>query len=138
MWVRGPAPEAASREAKASPDGKWEVFIRNYNVCLRDKEKKEETILSRDGSEGNYYTYESLRWSPDSKRIAAYRLKRGYHRVIQYVESSPADQLQPKYHTMEYAKPGDAIDIERPVLFLVDSKARIEIDDALFPNPYEM
>jgi len=138
MWTRGPAPEAASREVKTSPDGKWEVFIRNYNVVLRDKETKEETILSRDGSEGNYYTYESLRWAPDSKKFAAYRLRRGYHRVIQYVESSPADQLQPKYHTMEYAKPGDAIDIEKPALFLVDSKARIDIDDALFPNPYEM
>lgn len=138
MWERGPAPEAASKEAKTSPDGKWEVFIRNYNVCLRDKEKKEETILSRDGSEGDYYTYESLSWSRDSKKIASFRLRRGYHRVIQYVESSPADQLQPKYHTMEYAKPGDAIDIERPVLFLVDAKARIEVDDALFPNPYEL
>ena len=138
MWERGPRPEAASKETKTSPDGKWEVFIRNYNVCLRDKEKKEETILSRDGSEGNYYTYESLSWSRDSKKIAAMRLRRGYHRVIQYVESSPADQLQPKYHTMEYAKPGDALDIERPVLFLVDTKAGIEVDDALFPNPYEL
>ena len=138
MWERGPAPEAASRETKTSPDGKWEAFIRNYNVVLRDKEKKEETILSRDGSEGNYYTYESLRWSPDSKKLVVFRLRRGYHRVIQYVESSPADQLQPKYHSMEYAKPGDALDIERPVLFLVEGKARIEVDDALFPNPYEL
>jgi hypothetical protein len=138
MWVRGPAPEAASSEVKTSPDGQWEAFITNYNVGLRNKETKDEALLSRDGSEGNYYTFASLRWAPDSKRIAGYRLRRGYHRAIQYVESSPSDQLQPKYHTMEYAKPGDAIDIERPVLFLVDTKARIEIDDALFPNPYEM
>ncbi len=137
-WEIGPAPEAASKGVKTSPDGKWEAFIRNYNVCLRDKEKKEETILSRDGSEGNYYTFESITWAPDSKKLVALRLRRGYHRVIQYVESSPADQLQPKYHTMEYAKPGDALDIHRPVLFLVDTKARIEIDDALFADPYEL
>jgi dipeptidyl aminopeptidase/acylaminoacyl peptidase len=137
-WERGPAPEAASKERKTSPDGKWEAFIRNYNVCLGDKEKREETILSRDGSEGNYYTFESITWAPDSKKLAVMRLRRGYHRIIQYVESSPADQLQPKYHTMEYAKPGDALDIERPVLFRVDTGARIEVDDALFPNPYEL
>jgi dipeptidyl aminopeptidase/acylaminoacyl peptidase len=137
-WEMGPAPEAASKESKTSPDGKWEAFIRNYNVCLRDKEKKEETILSRDGSEGNYYTFESITWAPDSKKLAVMRLRRGYHRIIQYVESSPADQLQPKYHTMEYAKPGDALDINRPVLFLIDSRARIDIDDALFANPYEL
>jgi dipeptidyl aminopeptidase/acylaminoacyl peptidase len=139
MWERGPAPQAASEETKASPDDKWEAFIRNYNVCIRSKDdKKEEFILSQDGSEGNYYTYASIAWSPDSKKLAAYRLRRGYHRVRQYVESSPEDQLQPKYHTMEYAKPGDAIDIEKPVLFHVETKKMIDIDDALFSNPYEM
>jgi dipeptidyl aminopeptidase/acylaminoacyl peptidase len=138
MWERGPAPEAASKETKSSPDGQWEAFIRNYNVGLRDKAKKAEFILSRDGSEGNYYTFESISWAPDSKKLVVMRLRRGYHRVIQYVESSPADQLQPKYHTMEYAKPGDALDIERPVLFSVEAKTGIEIDDALFGNPYEL
>ncbi len=39
---------------------------------------------------------------------------------------------------MEYAKPGDVLDIERPVLFSVDAKSGTEIDDALFPNPYEL
>jgi dipeptidyl aminopeptidase/acylaminoacyl peptidase len=138
MWEQGPAPQAASKEWKASPDGKWEAAIRNYNLALREKGKKEETLLSRDGTEGDYYTFDSIAWAPDSKKLAAYRLRRGYHRVIQYVESSPADQLQPKYHKMEYAKPGDALDIERPVLFGVDAKSRIEIDDALFADPYEL
>jgi dipeptidyl aminopeptidase/acylaminoacyl peptidase len=138
MWERGPAPEAASKGTKTSPDGKWEAFIRNYNLGLREKATKAEFILSRDGSEGNYYTFESVAWAPDSKKLVALRLRRGYHRVIQYVESSPADQLQPKYHAMEYAKPGDALDIERPVLFAVDAKTGIEVDDALFSNPYEL
>ncbi len=132
----GPPAEAASKEAKASPDGKWEVFIKNYNVFLRSKDKKDETALSFDGSEGNYYTYRSLVWSPDSKMLAAYRLRPGYHRFIQYIESSPVDQLQPKYSTMEYAKPGDALDINQPVLFHVDAKKQINIDSSLFPNPY--
>jgi dipeptidyl aminopeptidase/acylaminoacyl peptidase len=138
MWERGPAPEAASKGTKASPDGQWDAFIRNYNLCLRDKTSKAEFTLSRDGSEGNYYTFDSIAWAPDSKKLAALRLRRGYHRVIQYVESSPADQLQPKYYTMEYAKPGDALDIERPVLFSVEGKTGTEIDDALFANPYEL
>jgi len=138
MWERGPAPQAASKDAKASPDGKWEAVIKNYNVYIRSKDKKEEFALSWDGSEGNYYTYASIVWSPDSKKLAAYRLLRGYHRVIQYVESSPADQLQPKYASMEYAKPGDALDIDQPVLFQVDAKKLINIDNSLFPNPYDM
>jgi len=119
IWVKGPAPQAASTESKTSPDGKWEAFILNYNVWVRIKEKKDEFALSQDGTEGDYYTYASITWSPDSKKIAAYRLRRGYHRMIRYVQSSPADQLQPKYISMEYAKPGDSLDVERPVLFLV-------------------
>jgi len=138
MWERGPAPQAASEEAKESPDGTMEAFIKNYNVYIRTKDKKDDSALSFDGSEGNYYTYGSIVWSPDSKKIAAFRLRRGYHRVIHYIESSPGDQLQPKHHTMEYAKPGDALDIELPVLFLVDGKKQIPVGNALFPNPYSI
>jgi dipeptidyl aminopeptidase/acylaminoacyl peptidase len=138
VWVRGPAPQAASTESKTSPDGKWEAFIRQYNVWLRTKDRKEEFALSQDGTEGDYYTYASISWSPDSKKIAAYRLRRGYHRIIQYVQSSPLDQLQPKYPSMEYAKPGDNLDVERPVLFHVDSRKRFFVDVALFPSPFEL
>lgn len=138
MWERGPAPEAASAAAKTSPDGKWEAFIKNYNIYIRTKDKKEEFALSCDGSEGDYYTYASLTWSSDSKKLAVYRLRRGYHRIIHYVESSPADQLQPKHWSMEYAKPGDALDIDQPVLFHVETKKQINIDNRLFPNPFDL
>ena len=134
----GPPAQAASPEAKTSPDGKWEAYIKNYNVYLRTKDKKEDYALSLDGSEGNYYVYRSILWSPDSKKLIATRLKPGYHRMIQYIESSPADQLQPKYSTMEYAKPGDALDLDQPVLFLVETKKQVPIDNALFPNPYDL
>ncbi len=138
MWQRGPVSQAASEETKASPDCKMEAFIKNYNVYIRPKDKKEESALSFDGSKGNYYTYASIAWSPDSKKLAAYHVRPGYHRVIQYVESSPDDQLQPKYHKMEYAKPGDALDVEQPVLFLIDAKKQVNIDNSLFPNSYNI
>jgi dipeptidyl aminopeptidase/acylaminoacyl peptidase len=54
------------------------------------------------------------------------------------VESSPKDQLQPKVSLQFYPKPGDAVDIDRPVLFHVDPAKQVAIDTALFPNPYEM
>ena len=125
-------------QPKPSPDKAWEAFIRNYNIFLRTKDKKEEFALSFDGSEGNYYVLNSIVWSPDSKNLAAYRVRPGYHRKIQYVESSPSDQLQPMYSTIEYAKPGDTVDLEQPILFLIGAKKQIEIDNSLFPNPYDM
>src|SRR6266487_210869 len=43
-------------QPKASPDGAGEAFVKNYNIYLRSKDKKEELALSFDGSEDNYYT----------------------------------------------------------------------------------
>src|SRR4030095_11526650 len=123
---------------KRSPDGMWEVFVKNYNVYVRTKDKKEEFALSYDGSENNNYDFNSIAWSPDSKAIAAFRVRPGYHRKIQYIQSSPTDQLQPKYSTIEYAKPGDTLDLEQPVLFLMSNRQQIAVDSTLFPNAYEM
>ncbi|MBK6795709.1 MAG: DPP IV N-terminal domain-containing protein [Acidobacteria bacterium] len=125
-------------EPKISPDGKWEAVVKNFNVWVRSKDKKEAFALSYDGSEGNYYTLASVVWSPDSKMVAAYRVRPGYRRKVDYVESSPADQLQPKFSSKDYAKPGDALDLPQPVLFHIESKMRLAIDNSLFPNPYQM
>jgi dipeptidyl aminopeptidase/acylaminoacyl peptidase len=127
---------------KTSPDGKWEASIQNFNVVLRPKSKAEGVTpvvpLSGDGSEGNYYTLASIAWSPDSKRVAAYRVRPGYKRQVHYIESSPTDQLQPKHSTREYAKPGDTLDIAQPVLFEVEGRKQLLIDDSLFPNPFSL
>jgi hypothetical protein len=127
---------------KTSPDGKWEALIQNFNVFLRPKGKtaalSQAVPLSWDGSEGAYYTLASIAWSPDSKRLAAYRVRPGYKREVHYIESSPADQLQPKHSTREYAKPGDALDIAQPSLFDIETKKQVVVDNSLFPNPYSL
>ena len=129
---------AESTERKASPDGLWEAWVKNYNVLVRSKAGGQEVPLSFDGSEGNAYDVATVRWSPDSKRLVAYRIRRGYHRRIDLVESSPAEQLQPKTITLEYEKPGDVLDLPRPVLFQVEARKAIEVDNRLFPNPFEI
>src|SRR5438093_5012872 len=123
---------------RVSPDGKWEALINNFNIAIRAAGTRTATRLSTDGSEGNAYELSSIAWSPDSKKLAAYRVKPGYRRQVHYVESSPEDQLQPKHTSILYAKPGDVLDVEQPVLFLLDSKRQIIVDNALFPNAYAM
>jgi dipeptidyl aminopeptidase/acylaminoacyl peptidase len=130
------APPPPPQEPKPSPDGKWAAFIKNFNVWVRSTDKKAEFPLSWEGTEGDAYAWASIVWSPDSKKIAAYRIRPGYRRLIQYVESSPSDQLQPKYYTYEYPKPGDALDVCSPALFLVETKKQFLIDNALTPNPF--
>ena len=123
---------------RTSPDGKWEALIQNFNVFIRPKGKTEATPLSWDGSEGNYYTLQSIAWSPDSQKLVAYRVRPGYKREVHYIESSPADQLQPKHSSREYAKPGDALDIAQPALFDVAAKKQTLVENSLFPNPYSL
>ncbi|HMJ82485.1 MAG TPA: prolyl oligopeptidase family serine peptidase [Vicinamibacterales bacterium] len=123
---------------RLSPDGQWEALISNFNVAVRPAGARTATRLSTDGSEGNAYELSSIAWSPDSKKIAAYRVKPGYRRQVHYVESSPEDQIQPKYSSLNYAKPGDVLDSDQPMIFIVDSKRQIVVDNALFPNAYAM
>ncbi len=129
---------AVNDDPKRSPDGKWEALVKNFNLAVRSVGAKQVTLLSSDGSEGNYYDLASVVWSPDSSRIAAYRVKPGYRRLVHYVESSPEDQLQPKHATFLYTKPGDVLDHERPTLFHVSSKTQVVVSDELFPNPFDL
>ena len=135
-----PVPHLPSEsvERKTSPNGSWEAWVRNYNVFLRSKTDRKEQWLSFDGSEDNAYDVSTFSWSPDSKRLVAYRVRRGYHRRINLIESSPADQLQPKLITLEYAKPGDVLDLPQPTLFQVETATAVAIDSRLFPNPYDL
>ena len=128
---------------RVSPDGLTEAFIHNYNVAVRAVEGRagdgpSHTMLSYDGSEGDSYQLQSIRWSPDSKRLVAYRQRPGHRRTVYFVLSSPEDRLQPRLDSMFYRKPGDVLDLNRPVLFDVEGGTRIEIDDALFPNAYRI
>ncbi|MDE3127743.1 MAG: DPP IV N-terminal domain-containing protein [Gemmatimonadota bacterium] len=123
---------------KRSPDGKQEAYIWNYNVYVRPVGARSGTELSYDGSEGNYYSFESIVWAPDSRKLVAYRVVPGYHREVHYVVSTPPDQLQPKDSVRFYQKPGDRLDVRRPVLFELEAHRQIEVSDSLFPNAYNV
>jgi dienelactone hydrolase len=123
---------------RVSPDSQWEATVRNFNVYVRRVGSKDGFFLSGDGSEANAYAARSIAWSPDSKRIAAYRVRPGFRREVHYVESSPEDQLQPKYSSRLYNKPGDVLDVEQPMVFELATKHQIVVDNALFPNAYDM
>ncbi|NJD66774.1 MAG: S9 family peptidase, partial [Chloroflexi bacterium] len=139
-WSAGPGQlwRANEGDPVRSPDGKLEAVIRNYNVAIREAGKPALTYLSQDGSEGNLYTRASIAWSPDSRKLAVYRVIPGYRREVHYVQSSPEDQLQPKHTSILYAKPGDVLDKEQPVLFDIATKRQIDVADGLFPNAYEL
>jgi dipeptidyl aminopeptidase/acylaminoacyl peptidase len=131
---------AATDVGLTSPDGKRIAYIINHNVWVRDAgtSASDGNALSRDGSEGNPYTRQSLTWAPNSRYLAAYRVRPGYQRMVRYVVSSPPDQVQPKYFERFYAKPGDVLDLQQPALFDVESRKQTNVDNSLFPDPFNL
>lgn len=121
----------------ASPDGTKEAFIRNDNVYVRDLRTRKEHQLSLDGTAGNYYSTH-IRWSPDSRMVSSTRIRPAQKHYVYYVESSPADQLQPRLHKQEYAKPGDELNFRVPCIFSTDGQARLIPDTRLFDHQYEV
>ena len=66
-----------------SPDGRWEAFVRDWNLWVRELPSGQETQLTTDGTANYGYATDNagwshsdraiVAWSPDSRRIATYR-----------------------------------------------------------------
>ena len=134
---KGKRPSTGRPREADSPDGQWRAFFKDQNLYVRDLKKGEEFALSTDGTAEDEYSGR-IWWSPDSKRIAVLRTKKGDDRKVYYVESSPKDQLQPKLHSYNYLKPGDRIAIAKPQLFDVPGRKQIPVSDELLPNPWSI
>lgn len=120
-----------------SPDGKYEAYIKNDNIFVRDKANGRERQLSQDGTLSNYYS-SYIQWSPDSRKVLSCRIRPVQKRYVYYVESSPRDQLQPKLHQQEYAKPGDELPFKVPCIFHVETGQRCIPETSLFAHQYSL
>lgn len=126
----------ALNDPHASPDGKFEALVLDDNIVVRAKGGGAEAWRSQDGSPGDFYDPETIAWSPDGRYVALFRVRPGYRRIVTRVVAAPPGEVQPRVVQQLYPKPGDAVDQERPVIFETASGRRIDVDPALFPNPY--
>ncbi|WP_025883038.1 DPP IV N-terminal domain-containing protein [Segatella paludivivens] len=122
-----------------SPDGKLEAYIEGENVVLHEvgKPYTEKRILSTDGTLSNYYSA-WIQWSPDSKYIMTCKRRSVEKRYVYYVESSPADQLQPILHKQEYAKPGDELPFKVPCIFDANTGKEVIASTQLFDKQFSL
>ena len=120
-----------------SPDGSSLAFIKNDNIYVRDIKTGKERQLSKDGTLSNYYS-SYIQWSPDGKYVASCKIRPIQKRYVYYVESSPVDQLQPKLHKQEYAKPGDELPFKVPCIYEVSTAKEIIPQTDLFASQYDL
>lgn len=115
------------QDAIPSPDGKYKAYIKEYNLYVQDIASSQETQMTFDGAPGEYYS-SFIKWSPNSAYIAVHKFRTAPKRFIQFMESAPKDQWQPKLQEVEYFKPGDALPIKQAYLFSIATHSAIPVD----------
>ncbi|PSN74199.1 hypothetical protein BS50DRAFT_567071 [Corynespora cassiicola Philippines] len=139
LTAANPLPEASEnivrRQSNTTTDGPG-VFFKDDNVWYRDADGQE-TQMSMTGTPDN--TFLNITWpSPDNKFVVIHQYAPGQNRIVYQVESSPADQLQPRLKQFGYAKPGDRLTVYRPRMFDLTKKQEVPTDDTLFQNPWNI
>ena len=128
----GPPPSVAS------PDGKRAVFIRDWNLWVREVEDGEETQLTTDGVDDYGYSTDNagwrksdrpiVVWSPDSKKVATFQQDQRNTGEMYLVDTSVG---HPTLQAWKYPLPGDeeitmiervVVDVENPrvIRFLME------------------
>jgi len=99
----------------SSPDGRFEVLIRDWNLWLREIATGEETALTSDGLPDHGYATDNagwrrsdapiVVWSPDSGKIATFRQDQRQIGEMVLVEPKIG---RPAVQRWKYSMPGDA------------------------------
>jgi dipeptidyl-peptidase 4 len=104
----------AAGSAATSPDGKRAVFIKDWNLWVRDAASKQETALTKDGEANFGYATDNagwasseravVLWSPDSKKVATYQQDERNVGDMYLVEAKAG---HPALKSWKYPLPGD-------------------------------
>lgn len=118
------------RPVSVSPDGSREIFVRDFNLWLRDRETGKEIRLSSDGEKDNAYgkyaeysgyitervkgnpEIPDVLWSPDSRYFLTVRLDQRNVKelyILQSYDQEGSDSIRPRLITYKCAFPEDEV-----------------------------
>lgn len=99
-----------------SPDGRRAVFIRDWNLWLRDVSTNRETRLTEDGVADYGYATDNagwrfsdrpvVKWSPDSRRVATFQMDQRGVGEMYLVDTKVG---RPTLQAWKYPLPGDTV-----------------------------
>ena len=112
------------------------LVIREHNVWLSRKDK-EDIQLTRKGTKEDFFLNE-FRYSPNKHFALGFQSTRVIPRKIPLVRSSPKDQVQPTIEFINYPKPGDPRPQHRPILFDLQKKSAIPVDESPFLDSWSV
>lgn len=147
---------SAEDSAAVSPDGRWEAVIRGGNLHVRSRADGTEIALTTDADEQVFYGHRlpnpaairrnapllpdgpaDVVWSPDSTRLATYRIDTAGAGTLTLVQSVPPERLRPRTVTYHYALTGDAkVPRATAHVFHVPSGRRVDLEIEPVPILY--
>jgi dipeptidyl aminopeptidase/acylaminoacyl peptidase len=113
-------------DARKSPDGKKELYIKEGNVFVKELAGLKDDQLSFDGTADK--PYGEFSWSPDGKTLVGYRISPKKIGEVHYVLSSVPGTTRGQLKSREYAQPGDAFTSYAPVVFDFATKKQTKAD----------
>jgi dipeptidyl aminopeptidase/acylaminoacyl peptidase len=106
----------APPNSSVSPDGKWAVYIKDYNLWMKNLPTGREGPLTTDGMKDFGYATDNagwvhsdrpiVTWSPDSRQIATYQQD---ERGVRDMYLVAAQAGSPKLEAWKYPMPGDSV-----------------------------
>lgn len=118
-----------------SPDGKWAVTVRDYNLYLHALPDGAEEQITHDGREGD--AYGRLEWSPDSKTLTTWQTVPGDEKLVYLIQSSPPGGGRAVEHSRPYAQAGDKFTTYELSIFDLAGHKLIKPDVDKFEHEYE-
>lgn len=158
FWVRGADEPTVARVGREMPERRrpglrrdgsarsgsvnpWRARFPDGALVLVDsRDGTEHRLAEVDPSDGVRFEGPA-RWSPDARAVIVWRVEGPQAHPVHILESSPADQLQPRLMTFDYLKPGDRIRQRWPVLVRLEDDGPVLVDtrvEALMPNPWSV
>lgn len=144
----------SAKNINVSPDGKWEIVSKEYNLFLVDLTEKDTTQLTFDGVENYDYGYwpswyaitntvkeksekrtANVTWSSDSKKFYTYRVDRKNVTKLWMLKSAVENsfQAEPYYYERSLAGFDKTINVEY-VIFDIEKNKNYKIDKKPFAS----
>ncbi|MEO8173776.1 MAG: prolyl oligopeptidase family serine peptidase, partial [Sediminibacterium sp.] len=93
------------RNERISPDKKWVFVLRDNNIYIEPAEGGAAVAYTTDGTQS--LPYGEVSWSPDSKYLVAYKIKRVKDKPVYYILSSQPGTTRGQLKQQDYKQPGD-------------------------------
>ncbi len=152
----GKSPEKHNRYESVSPDGKWVVYRKDFNLYARNRRTHKVKRLTKDGTKTFFYGSTLpwawmqqvgpvekkapriglfVNWSPDSKMLFAYKLDLRKARKLYLLQNVPDSGLRSKVFSYYRALAGDKNVAELdPYVFNIATGKKIRIDIPAYNN----